>query len=171
MQPQDIIIVNVTGTNGQTRHQKNISRSFNGQGQRLNDDGKVTDEGGEVLRNLPTGGAAGDQPVFPLEKFQAAAKKMSSPNAAERAAAVQEQQNIQLAYADQLTAWEKKQGGGNEKLQIAKSVLDYCKEFHGFHEEDGNWFVMKLDNLEVTTGTLPDKRTYYQVSGTAVFGA
>jgi hypothetical protein len=171
MQNADIIIVNVTGTNGATRHQKNISRTFNGAGQPLNDDGKIRDDINEVLRNLPTGGATGDQPVFPQEQFNAAVKKMSAPTAAERAQAVQEQKNIQLAYADQLSAWEKKQGGGNEKLQIAKAVLEYTKEYHEFHEEDGNWFVMKLDNLEVVQGTLPDKRSVYQVSGTAVFGA
>lgn len=170
MQTQDIIIVNVTGTNGATRHQKNISRTFNGAGQPLNDDGKVRNDIDEVLLNLPTGGAAGDQPVFPQDKFNDAVKRMSSQSASDRAQAVQAQKEIQLAYADQLTAWEKKQGGGNEKLQIAKSVLEYTKTYHEFHEEDGNWFVMKLDNLEVVQSSLPDKRSVYQVSGTAVFG-
>lgn len=169
MQNQDIIMVNVTGTNGQTRNQKTISRQFNGLGQRLNDDGKVDGASPEALRNLP-GGSGTAAPEFPSAAFAAAQSKTTSSDSSVKAQGLAEIKQIQLAFAQQITAWEKSLGGGNEKLQLAKSVLDYTKEFHGFREEDGNWFVIKLENLDVTTTKLNDGRTMYQVAGTAVFG-
>lgn len=169
MQAQDIIMVNVTGTNGQTRNQKTISRQFNGQGQRLNDDGKVDNASPEALRNLP-GGDGSAAPEFPAADFASAQAQTSSADVSVKQAGLAKIKQIQLAFAQQITAWEKSLGGGNEKLQLAKSVLDYCKEFHGFREEDGNWFVIKLENLDVTTTKLNDGRTMYQVAGTAVFG-
>lgn len=162
MQLNDIIMVNVTGTNGTTRHQKTITRRFNGAGLPLNDDGQVDASNGEVLRNLPNGGTVAKAPDFPTSQFLAAQGK--------GAAGIEEIKAIQIAYAEQFAAWEKSQGGGNENLQIAKSVLDYAKEFHGFQEVDGDHFVMKLENLDVVTTTLKDGRTLYTTTGTAVFG-
>jgi hypothetical protein len=161
MQANDIIMINVTGTNGQTRHQKTITRRFNGGGLPLNDDGQVEGSNSEILRNLP-GTASTKAPDFPTEKFLSAQVK--------GAGGVEEIKAIQIAYAEQFAAWEKSQGGGNENLQIAKSVLDYTKEFHGFQEVDGDHFVMKLENLDVVTTTLKDGRTLYTTTGTAVFG-
>lgn len=170
MNTQDIIMVNVTGTNGATRHQKTISRQFNGAGQRLTDDGKVDVTATEVLRNLP-GGSGTAAPEFPSAEFAAAQAKTASNNPSLKQEGLTEIKAIQLAYANQINAWEKSQGGGNEKLQLAKSVLEYTKEFHDFKEVDGDWFVMKLENLDVTTVKLNDGRTMYQVTGTAIFGA
>ena len=162
MQLNDIIMVNVTGTNGTTRHQKTITRRFNGAGQPLNDNGQVDFGSTEVLRNLPTGSSA-PAPDFPIEKFKAAQAK-GAAGAAELSA-------IQVAYAEQYSQWEKSQSGGSESLETAKSVLAYTKEFHDFREEDGNHFVMKLENLDVSQQKLNDGRTLSTVSGTAVFGA
>lgn len=162
MQNNDIIMVNVTGTNGTTRHQKTITRRFNGAGLPLNDDGMVDAGSKEALRNLPTG-IVSKAPDFPAAEFAAAQAK--GP------AGASEIKAIQLAYAEQFAAWEKAQGGGNEALQIAKSVLEYTKEFHGFREEDGDHFVMKLENLDVVQTALKDGRSLFTTTGTAVFGA
>lgn len=169
MKANDIVMVNVTGTNGTTRHQKNISRSFNGAGERLTDNGQVDNSSGERLRNLP-GAASAAAPEFPTAQFAQAQQDTGSSDPAVKAKGVETIKSIQIAYAQLIQQWEKAQGGGNEKLVLAKSVLEYAKEFHGFKEVDGDWFVMKLENLDVTTTTLNDGRTMYQVAGTAVFG-
>lgn len=162
MQQNDIIMVNVTGTNGTTRHQKTITRRFNGAGFPLNDDGQVDGASIDRLRNLPTG-LVSKAPDFPMAQFAEAQGKGTAGLADIKA--------IQIAYAEQFAAWEKSQGGGNESLQIAKAVLDYTKEFHGFQENDGDHFVMKLENLDVVSTGLADGRTLSTVSGTAIFGA
>lgn len=162
MQLNDIIMVNVVGTNGTTRHQKTITAKFNGGGLPLNADGKIDGASTEVLRGLPNGSVS-KAPDFPATAFAAAQAK--------GLAGVDEIKAIQIAYAEQFAAWEKSQGGGNANLQLAKSVLEYAKEYHGFIETDGDAFVMKLENLDVSTTTLNDGRTLYTVAGTAVFGA
>lgn len=162
MQQNDIIMVNVVGTNGTTRHQKTITAKFNGAGLPLNADGKIDGSSTEVLRNLPNG-TVSKAPDFPAAAFAAAQAK--------GLAGVDEIKAIQIAYAEQFAAWEKSQGGGNTNLQLAKAVLEYAKEFHGFIETDGDAFVMKLENLDVSTTTLNDGRTLFTVAGTAVFGA
>jgi hypothetical protein len=162
MQQNDIIMVNVVGTNGTTRHQKTISEKFNGAGLPLNADGQVDGVRADRLRNLPNGSVT-KAPDFPAVAFAAAQAK--------GLAGVDEIKAIQIAYAEQFAAWEKSQGGGNANLQVAKSVLEYAKEFHSFIETDGDAFVMKLENLDVSTTTLNDGRTLYTVAGTAVFGA
>jgi len=162
MTSNDIVMINVTGTNGTTRHQKTITRRFNGDGMPLNDDGQVEAGNVERLRSLPNGLVV-QAPDFPTSQFLTAQQKGS--------AGIDEIKAIQIAYAEQFAAWEKSQGGGNENLQIAKSVLEYAKEFHAFREEDGDHFVMKLENLDVVTAQLKDGRTLYTTTGTAVFGA
>jgi hypothetical protein len=161
MNVNDIVMINVTGTNGTTRHQKTITRRFNGAGLPLNDDGQVDASSAEALRNLPSGGGV-KAPDFPTAQFLAAQSKGFE--------GVDEIKTIQIAYAEQFAAWEKSQGGGNENLQIAKSVLGYAKEFHGFQEVDGDHFVMKLENLDVVTTQLKDGRTLFTTTGTAIFG-
>jgi hypothetical protein len=163
MQQNDIIMVNVVGTNGTTRHQKTIAEKFNGAGNILNQDGQIDGTRKDVLRNLPNGATVSKAPDFPTSQFLAAQAK--------GAAGIEEIKAIQIAYAEQFAAWEKSNGGGNENLQVAKAVLDYAKEFHGFQETDGDHFVMKLENLDVVTTTLNDGRTLFTVGGTAVFGA
>jgi hypothetical protein len=161
MNTSDIVIVNVTGTNGTTRHQKTITRRFNGAGLPLNDDGQVDGTSTERLSNLPTG-TVSKAPDFPTSQFLAAQSK--------GAEGIEEIKAIQLAYAQQFAAWEKSQGGGNDNLQVAKSVLEYAKTFHGFAEEDGDHFVMKLENLDVVTTQLSDGRSLFTVAGSAIFG-
>lgn len=161
MQATDIIQINVVGTNGETRHQKSITRSFNGLGQLIDDNGVPVAGSDEVLRNLPNGAGA-PLPEFPTAAFQAAAAK--------GAAGLGEVKAIQMAYAQQVAEYEKANQGGSEKLQIAKAVLEYTKEKHGFREEDGNWFVMKLADLEVFSAQAKDGRTVWTVAGAAVFG-
>jgi hypothetical protein len=161
MQQNDIVIVNVVGTNGSTRNQKTVTRRFNGAGQPLNDDGQVSGASAEALRNLPSGETQ-KAPDFPMPEYLAAQNK--------GAAGAEEVQQILIAHAERTEAWKKSIGGGNEDLQIVKSVIEYTKEFHNFKEQDGNWFVIKPENLAVTKQTLPDKRTLFTVAGTAVFG-
>jgi hypothetical protein len=159
MKTTDLIMLNVTGTNGTTRNQKTISRRFNGLGQDLDDNGQPSGKA-DVLRNLPIDGQSSKAPDFPTAAFVEAQAKGDAATL----------KQIQIAYAEQFSQWEKSQGGGNENLQVAKSALEYTKEFHGFREEDGDHFVMKLENLDVVTTTLKDGRTLYTVAGTAVFG-
>lgn len=161
MQGTDIIRVNVTGTNGQSRKQSTISRVFDGLGRRLTDKGAVDQNSSEILRSLPNGGVTQEMPEFPQSDFD---KARSAKNA-------KRVQEIQIEYAERVAEWEKVTGGGNESLQIAKAVLAYAKEFHDFSEDNADKFVMKLDNLDVSTQELPDKRAMYIVSGTAVFGS
>lgn len=161
MKSTDIIQINVVGTNGETRHQKNIARAFNGAGQLVDDNGVPVSGSSEVLKNLPSGAGA-PLPEFPTQKLLTAQAK--------GAAGLDEIKAIQMAYAQQVSEYEKANQGGNEKLQIAKSVLEYTKEVHGFREEDGNHFVMKLSDLEVFSATAKDGRTIYTVAGAAVFG-
>jgi hypothetical protein len=168
MQANDIVILNVTGTNGATRHQKTITRRFNGAGQPLNDDGKVDGGSQEVLRDLPNGDAVSKAPDFPQAEFFAAQQMTQNP--ATRDEGVEKLKTIQLAWANQLQAWESSSNGGSEPVQIAKSALAYLKEFHGFREDDGDWFVLKQENLDVVQTQLPDSRSLYTVSGTAIFG-
>lgn len=160
MQAKDLIILNVTGTNGVSRNQKTISKRFNGLGQVLDDNGQPTGAA-DKLRNLPTGEVA-LPPAFPGDAFGAAQLRGD----------VAKMRSIQDAYGQQLAAWERSTKGGNEAVQIAKSALEYAKEFHAFSDrERDDAFIMKLENIDVTQTKLADGRTLYTVAGTAVFGA
>jgi hypothetical protein len=159
MKTTDLIRINVTGTNGSTRKQSTISRVFDGAGNKLTDQGQVDGSSNEKLVNLPGDGAS-SLPPFPADEFQKALA----------AGDVESVKKIQLAYAERVAEFEAQSGGGNESLQLAKAVLEYAKKYHNFHEEDGNHFVMKLENLDVSKMTLKDQRTMYTVQGTAVFG-
>ena len=162
MNTNDMIMVNVSGVNGSTRNTKSISRSFNGLGELIDDNGQVVQGAAERLRNLPTGAVA-EAPAWPAAEFEAARKL--------GAAGAEKIRKIQVEYSQLYTAWEKSIGGGNAKQSIARSVLEYAKEFHNFREKDeGEFFVLKPDDLAVVETKLKEDRVLYTVTGTAVFG-
>ena len=159
MQNTDIILVNVVGTNGETRQQRTITRRFNGAGYELNDKGAV-ESGVAVLKGLPLG--TSKAPDFPQDEYL----KAQAANDGAKISA------IMLAHAERVEAWQKSQGGGSEEMQLAKIVQDYCVEVHDFtRQDDGPKFVLTLDDIDVKSDELKDGRTLYTVSGTAVFGA
>lgn len=160
MQSQDLVFINVVGVNGTTRNQRAITEKFNGAGVHINDKGEASGKP-DVLNGLPNG-AASPAPEFPAAEYAAAAQK--------GAAGAEEVKAIMLAHSERVAKWEKSQTGGSEKLQIVKSVLAYAEKYHGFKQTDGDWFVLKAENLDVNTTTLPDGRTLTTVAGTAVFG-
>lgn len=161
MKATDIIFVNVTGTHPNSRQSRTISEKFNGLGEHLNDAAAPSGRA-DRLRNLPTTNGASTPPAFPMDKFVEA----------QQANDVDGIQKIQLAYAEQLDAYKKSQGGGSETVQVAKSVIEYCVEFHGFRtKDDGDFFIIKPENLEVTQKAMPNGSTQYSVAGAAVFGA
>lgn len=158
----DLIMVNVSGVNGTTRHTKAIVRSFNGDGLEIDDSGNTKASSVERLRNLPTGQGT-QAPEFPMAQFNAARAK--------GLAGAAELKQIQDAYNKQYTAWLSSQNGGTVEAQLAKSVLAYAKEFHGFREKDeGEYFVLRAEDLDVTVNETNGRKTYV-VAGTAVFGA
>ena len=157
MQTNDLIIINVIGTNGTTRQQRTITRRFNGAGLELDDKGTAISVAA-VLKNLPTGTASA--PPLPTDEY----------NAAVATGDVSKIQAVMMAHAERVVAWQKTQGGGSDELALAKAVQDYCVEVHGFVREDAEAFVLKLDDIDVTKDTLKDGRSLYTVSGTAVFG-
>lgn len=161
MQSTDLIFVNVSGVNGSTRNTKAVSRSFNGDGVIIDDQGKVVPGTIEVLRNLPTGQNT-QAPEFPMAEFQAARAK--------GVAGAAELNAIQAAYQKQLKTWQDSQSGGTVEAQLAKSVLAYLKEFHNFREKDeGEFFYVRAEDLDVTVNETKGRKTYV-VAGTAVFG-
>ena len=151
---ENTILVNVNGTNKETREQKAVFGRFNGEGKPIDNTGNVIS--GTALALL---GTATDAPAFPIAEYTAAVK----------AGDIDGMAAITSAHQDVVEAWTENQGGSVE-LQIANAVLDYCVKEHGFLREDGNGFVLKLDNLDVQRNELKDGRKMYTVSGTAVFG-
>jgi len=155
MQANSLILLNVVGTNGQTRHQKVITERFNGQGQAIDTEGVPTSAPGLALSIK-----ASKAPDFPYDKYAAA----------QAAGDKAEIQRIMLAHGEQIAKWNESQDGGTEQQQLIKAVIDYLKKVHDFHTEDGDWFVIKPENIDVTTNELKDGRTMYQIAGSAVFG-
>jgi len=151
---QDTILVNVNGTNKDTRQQKAVFGRFNGLGNPIDNTGSVIAGAG-----LKLAGGVAEAPPFPIAEYQAAVKAKDT----------EAMQDITSAHADVVEAWSENQGGSTE-LQIANAVLDYCVTEHTFLREDGNGFVLKLDNLDVQRNELKDGAVMYTVSGTAVFG-
>ena len=152
---QDTILVNVNGTNKETREQKAVFGRFNGEGAPIDNTGNVIS--GTALKFL---GDVSDAPAFPIAEYTAAVKSGDLEGMAA----------ITSAHQDLVEAWTENQGGSKE-LQIANAVLEYCVTEHGFLRDDGNGFVLKLDNLDVQRNELKDGRKMYTVSGTAVFGS
>lgn len=164
MQGSDIIMVNVTGTNGSQRHTKAITRRFSGVGIELDDDGQAKSGSTETLNDLPSGSAQKAPPAFPQTSFNAAA--------ALGAAGLPKMKEIQAAYNQELAAYEQALGGGSPASKLVSSVLGYLQKVHNFSIEadDSSKFVVKRENLEVNTHTLADGRTLWTVTGTAIFG-
>lgn len=160
LKPQDLIVVQVNGTNPETRQTKAFSARFTGEGVRVDDFGNPM-PAKPGLTNLPTGtgGGAVAIPEFPHAAFASAQAKGDLKGVKE----------IQLSYAQALNAVEKQNGGVNPLQQIVSRVLDYAYQNEGFLAQDGNGFVLKQENLSVTPVTVQDK-TIYQISGTAVYG-
>lgn len=150
------IILNVTGIHPQTRQQRCVFKRFDGQGNEVDASGAVLQ--GPTLKGL--GLSATPAPAFPQDKFQAAAAK---GNYAEMNA-------ISVAHAEQVAAWQQAQGGGSDELQVGRASLDYLYQNHGFLAQDGDGFVIKMDNIDVTKNELKDGGYHFLVTGTAVFG-
>ena len=56
---------------------------------------------------------------------------------------------VMLAHAERVTAWQASQSGGTDEVRVAKAVLDYLVKVHGFLTQDGEGFVVKLENIDV----------------------
>ena len=156
MNSNDIIMVNVVGTNGSTRQQRTISARFNGQGFELNDKGQAVSES-PVLTDLPGSGAT-PAPAFPQDEYSAAGSD------------AEKIKQVMLAHAERVTVWQQSQTGGSEEVRIAKAVLNFLVKVHQFITEDGEGFVVKLENIDVKRDTLKDGRSLFLATGTAVFG-
>lgn len=161
MKASDIIVINVVGTNKETRQTKAILARFNGLGQEIDLAGNLTGSASNVLKGLPTG-AGVKPPAFPSEAFAAAQ--------AEGLAGADKARAILLAFTEQMQAWEQGQGGGTTQVQIIKSVLEFANRVHGMKQEDHAGFVLKPENLDVQTKEVDGSQTIYTVSGTAIFG-
>lgn len=162
MKPTDLIYVNVTGTNHSTRNTKAITERFDGLGIAIDANGTALSTI-PTLKNLPAaGGASKAMPLFPIAEIQAAQKVNDVPQV----------KAIQLAYAEQVKAYEAEQGSVSPNQAVAKSVMQYLEEVHGFRQEDSSsHFILKADDIDVTVAALADSgRTLYTVSATAVFG-
>jgi len=145
-----IIMLNVVGTNPTTRTQKPVTARFDvATGALISGEGPFT-------MALAVGSAV---PDFPIATYQVA-------QAANDLEAVSK---ILIAHAEQVKA-AKASGGGSRELQIAREAQRYCVEKHGFIVEDGDGYVLKLENLDVQVNKLPDGGELFVVAGTAVFG-
>lgn len=160
MNSTDLIFINVTGTNPGSRDRRTISRRFNGDGQEIGDTGTPSIST-RTLKNLPGNTSdAAPMPQFPDEEMKQAV--LAKDTAAMKA--------IQVAFADQIDAYEAAQGSTNAHVQLVDSVVNHLVEYDGFLTTDGNGFVVKPENLEVSITNAPNGATVYQVSGTAIFG-
>jgi hypothetical protein len=156
MQAQDLIVVSVVGTNGQTRHQTAVQATWQGDGTAIGVDGS------------PSGG-----PALAVGDLTSTAQAPDLDINAYREAVAQGPEAVRqfmLAQAQRVVAWEQNQQGGTVEGRLARIVVDHLVKYHNFHREDGNWFVVKEENLEVTRRKQGD-RTIFMVSGSAVFGA
>lgn len=160
--PSDIILLNVVGTNGVTRKTKPVQRRFNGIGEQIDDAGKPV-PGTPGLSGLPGEGGASTAPVFPQEQYsKALAKGLSG---------AQEAKDILFAHSQQVVQWEKSGGGGSEEMGIVNAALNYCYTVEGFLPQDGDGFVLKRENLNITKQPLTEGRQLWTVQGTAIYGA
>jgi hypothetical protein len=157
MQAQDLIVVSVVGTNGHTRHQTTVQATWQGDGTAIGADGQPS--GGPALDVSSLSDAAA-APELDVEAYRQAAK-----------AGGDALHNFMLAQAQRIAAWEQNQKGGSSEGRLARAVVDHLVKYHNFHREDGNWFVLKEDNLEVSSRKTETGRTIFMVSGSAVFGA
>lgn len=157
MQAQDLIVVSVVGTNGQTRHQTTVQATWQGDGTAIGADGQPSGGPSLDVSGLADATAA---PELDIEAYRVAAQQGGDAL-----------HNFMLAQAQRIAAWEQNQKGGTAEGRLARTVVDHLVKYHNFHREDGNWFVIKEENLEVTSRKTDTGRTIYMVSGSAVFGA
>ena len=156
MQTSDFIILTVTGRNPETRGTIDVLERFNGQG--LVVDGSGNTVSGKNGLKLALGGSKA--PEFPVQEYEAA-----------RQAGDKEKMNqLMVASAERLSAWQQQAGGGSEQLQLVRAAIQWLVEEKGFLTTDGNGFVIKEDNLDVTSQVNKEGRTIYTIAGTAVFG-
>lgn len=151
------VFVNVTGTHPQTRGQKCVFKRFDGMGREINQDSSLVG-GAPSLEGLNVSSTT--PPAYPQDEFNEAAKVGDYAR----------MQGISLAHAEQVQAWQASQQGGTDETRIAKAVLAYCYQHQGFLAEDGDGFVLKLENLDVKRDELKEGGVIFTVSGTAVFG-
>jgi hypothetical protein len=156
MSLKNLILLNVIGTNGQTRQQKVVAERFDTEGHILDAQGNVVP--GKPGLTLMLGGVAA--PDFPALEYAAAQK---SGDKAKISA-------VLLAHSEMVAAWEASNEGGTDELKIAKACLQYCVDHQGFLDHDGDGFVLKLENLDITVNDLTTGGKLYTVAGTAVFG-
>lgn len=156
MNATDIIIFRVTGRNPNTRDERFINLRFNGVGAQLD---KNT---GDVLADVPgLEGLSGESQTAPTLPAEFATANASGDLAA--------MNDIMAAYNEQMKAFQEL-GGGTEELRVAKSCLKYAYDHEGFIPNDGDAFVLKLDNVDVSVDTMKDGNKLLQVAGTAIFG-
>jgi hypothetical protein len=158
MKNNDLILVNVVGTNPQSRQQKVVSRRFTGLGIAIDTEGQPT---GQAPLNVAGMAGGNKAPDFPVAEYIAA-----------QAEGKEQVDAVMLAHSERIAAWEKSGTGGSVELKLAKAVQEYCVENEGFIADgDGDGYILKLENLDVKVDNLPDNRDLWLVQGTAVFGA
>lgn len=151
------VLVNVQGTHPQSRAQRSVFKRFDGLGQEVDPQGQPVKDA-PILEGLNV--ATTTPPPFPQEAFNEAAKTGS----------YEKMNSISVAHAEQVAAWQKSTSGGTDELNIGRSVLNYLYKHHGFLPEDGDGYVIKMDNIDVQKNDLNDGSSLFVVSGTAVFG-
>ena len=156
MQANDFIILTVTGRNPETRGTVDVLERFNGTGKVVDGSGNVVE--GKLGLKIALGGT--QAPSFPQQEFEAA-----------RAAGDKTKMHeIMVAAAEQLSAWESQSEGGSEQLQLVRAAIAWLVAEKGFLTEDGDGYVIKEDNLDVTSQLNKEGRTIWTIAGTAVFG-
>lgn len=159
MQTQDLIFIDVVGTNGSTRQQRAILHRFNGAGQPIDDKGNSV--GGNALPgSFPIGGGA-PVPPFPTADYN----KLAAANDADGV------KTLLKSYQQQVEAASIGSGSGSEEVQLVDRIMGFLSKYEGVQEQDGNHFVLNRKDLSVTVLPLHDGRKLYKVTGAAVFGA
>jgi len=159
MKSTDIIYIRVAGTNPSTREQKRVSKRFNGIGQELADNGEVL-AGGATLKGLAEASSAGEMPVMPAAYFKA-----------QEDGDIAKIKQLLTEHSEKIAAWQSANGGGSPEVRLAKAALQYCYDNEGFLPNDGNGYVLKLENLDVKTDTIKEGGySVFMVAGTAIFG-
>lgn len=159
LNPQDLVFVSVVGVNGTTRKTKTVSQFFNGVGSPVDQNGQPTSATNGSLAGLAKLNAA-PLPTFDAVAYQALIK---GGNASAAKSMLQ----------GHLAAVEDAQADGSIESGLLDSVYTWLCQFHGFRADDGDWFVLKREDLDIVVDTLPSQadRKLYTVSAQAVFGA
>lgn len=155
----DLIFVSVVGVNGTTRKTKTVSQFFNGGGQPVDSNGQPTNIGIAPLKGL-SGLSGVNLPPFNADTYQALVK-----TGATTAAAAMLESHMAAVQAAKST--------GSIEVALLDRVYEWLCQQHGFRSDDGDWFVLKREDLDVVVDQLPSQadRSLYTISATAVFGA